>query len=82
MDTDQPILSAIELLGGPVAAAAALKVPHYQSLQNWVRRKRVPPTYCIPIERLLDGQVRCEQLNPDLDWTYLRGTSPCPNHQA
>lgn len=28
----------------------------------------------IALERESDGAVRCEELRPDVDWAYLRGT--------
>ncbi|HEY0878970.1 MAG TPA: YdaS family helix-turn-helix protein [Zeimonas sp.] len=31
---------------------------------------------CIAIERESGGAVRCEDLRPDVDWAYLRGTAP------
>jgi len=38
----------------------------------WLKGK--PPTVerCIQIEKLTAGQVRCEDLRPDIDWQYLR----------
>lgn len=30
---------------------------------------------CIAIERESHGAVRCEDLRPDVDWAYLRGTA-------
>lgn len=33
---------------------------------------------CIAIERESGGSVTCEQLRPDVDWGYLRGTAPPP----
>lgn len=29
----------------------------------------------IDIERESGGEVRCEQLRPDVDWAYVRGTA-------
>lgn len=29
----------------------------------------------IQIEKHTDGAVRCEELRPDVDWAYLRGTA-------
>ena len=29
---------------------------------------------CIAIERESQGAVRCEDLRPDVDWAFLRGT--------
>ena len=39
--------------------------------------RRVPAEHCPDIERATDGQVRCEDLRPDVDWAYLRATN-CP----
>ncbi|MYM37244.1 Cro/Cl family transcriptional regulator [Duganella sp. FT94W] len=36
--------------------------------------RRVPAEHCPTIEKLVDGIVRCEELRPDVDWAYLRGT--------
>lgn len=30
---------------------------------------------CILIERESDRKVRCEDLRPDIEWSYLRGTT-------
>lgn len=38
--------------------------------------KRVPAERCPALERATEGAVRCEDLRPDVDWAYLRGTSP------
>jgi DNA-binding transcriptional regulator YdaS (Cro superfamily) len=69
------IKEAISLLGGPVKAAERLCIDRYQTVQHWERSGRVPAKYCPLIERELDGQVVCEQLNADVDWSYVRGTS-------
>lgn len=41
----------------------------------WLHNK--PPTIerAIDIEKMTEGKVRCEDLRPDVDWAYLRGTS-------
>ncbi|MDD3884535.1 MAG: helix-turn-helix domain-containing protein [Gallionella sp.] len=36
--------------------------------------RRVPIERCPDIEKATDGQVTCEELRPDIDWAYLRGT--------
>lgn len=36
--------------------------------------RRIPAEHCPSIEKLVNGQVRCEVLRPDVDWAYLRGT--------
>ena len=46
-------------------------------VSQWVSGYRsVPATRCIPIEKATSGAVRCEDLRPDVDWAYLRGTAP------
>lgn len=41
-----------------------------------VRCGRVPgESLAINIERETGGKVRCEELRPDVDWAYIRGTS-------
>ncbi len=39
-------------------------------------RKNSPAELCIEIEKATSGEVRCEDLRPDVDWAYLRGTAP------
>ncbi len=41
-----------------------------------VKGARIGESLCIAIERESDGTVRCEDLRPDVDWAYLRGTAP------
>lgn len=45
-------------------------------VSDWVTgKKKIPVERCILIERATRGAVRCEDLRPDVDWAYLRGTS-------
>ena len=37
---------------------------------------------CINLERESQGAVRCEDLRPDVDWAYLRGTSKTKTKKA
>lgn len=39
--------------------------------------RRIPAEHCPVIERLTEGEVRCEALRPDVDWEYLRLNSCC-----
>ena len=36
--------------------------------------RNVPADRCPAVERATDGAVRCEEMRPDVDWAYLRGT--------
>lgn len=70
---------AIELSGGKVGGFAA-KIGVGQSVvSNWRARmaespvdKVVPAEYCPAIERVTRRAVRCEELNPSVDWAVLR----------
>ena len=44
--------------------------------------KTAGESLCINIERETAGAVRCEDLRPDVDWAYLRGTSKNKSKQA
>jgi DNA-binding transcriptional regulator YdaS (Cro superfamily) len=44
-------------------------------LSQWsTDARRVPADRCPAVERATDGAVRCEEMRPDVDWAYLRGT--------
>lgn len=45
----------------------------YQNVQAWFKN-RVPAEYCPLIERAVHGRVLCEELRPDIEWSYLRNT--------
>lgn len=46
------------------------------TINQWVSGRRpVPSERCIDIERATVGAVRCEDIRPDIDWAYLRGTA-------
>ncbi|MCL2656846.1 MAG: helix-turn-helix domain-containing protein [Betaproteobacteria bacterium] len=70
------IVNAIALLGGPSKAAATLNVT-IQAVCFWRDgKRRLPAERCPAIERATGGAVTCEELRPDVDWAYLRGTAP------
>jgi DNA-binding transcriptional regulator YdaS (Cro superfamily) len=65
---------ACEVVGNlaTLARQLGLKPP---SVFPWVSGKQqVPAARCPTIERLTGGVVRCEELRPDVEWGYLRGT--------
>ena len=63
---------AIEISGGLSALAKSIGVSP-QNVSNW-RARGVPAERCPMVERATDGVIRCEDLRPDVDWSYLRGT--------
>lgn len=70
-----------------LAAAIGIAPSVVSQWKNGVRR--VPLDHCPAIERASNGLIRCEELRPDFDWAYLRGTSavnpknpPIPERKA
>lgn len=63
---------AIDLLGGQAALGKAIGATQ-QAVSQWVRRGRVPADKCVAIEAATRGQVRCEDLRPDVPWHVVRG---------
>lgn len=66
------VCKAIELLGGPSAAARLLssRFPERKPISaatvcNW-KRRGLPAEYCIPIEKELGGHVSRSDLRPDI----------------
>lgn len=68
------IEKAIKAAGSQAGLARALGV-HTSLPSQWLSGHRpVPAERCPAIERATNGLVRCEDLRPDVDWAYLRGT--------
>jgi DNA-binding transcriptional regulator YdaS (Cro superfamily) len=43
---------------------------------QWKEKGRVVPAeHCPVIERMTNGAVKCEELNPKVDWAYLRAAA-------
>lgn len=71
---------AISLVGGPKALGIRIGAS-IQAVCNW-RVRGVPAEYCPDIEQACQGAVRCEELNPRVNWSYLRGTSKAGKRRA
>lgn len=71
------IARAIQIVGGPAKLAGHLNVT-YQAVCFWRDGKRaLPADHCPTIERLTGGEVRCEDLLPDVEWSVLRESCSC-----
>lgn len=72
-------------VGGQAAMARELRCSPSWVNQMVSGRRPIPADQCPTIERLTAGAVRCEDLRPDVDWAYLRGTmrssTSRPTHQ-
>ncbi|NWA25487.1 helix-turn-helix domain-containing protein [Pseudomonas gingeri] len=65
------------LEGGSVAAfAKACETSPGQLKQVAYGNRRPSASLAINVERESSGQVTCEELRPDIDWAYVRGTNP------
>ena len=46
------------------------------TVNQWISGERpIPAEQCPAIERATNGQVKCEELRPDVDWAVLRKTA-------
>lgn len=62
-------------LGKLIAVNASL-------ISQWASGARqIPAERCPEIEKATNGAVTCEELRPDVDWSYLRGTVTQATHQ-
>ena len=68
------IKHASEVMGNQRKLADALKVTPATVSQWIIGQRPIPAERCPEIERATNGAVRCEDLRPDVDWAYLRGT--------
>ncbi|HIB1403542.1 TPA: transcriptional regulator [Salmonella enterica subsp. enterica serovar Muenchen] len=51
-------------------------------ISQWANGVRqIPAERCPEIEKATGGAVTCEELRPDVDWSYLRGTATHPINQ-
>ena len=62
-----------------LAASVGISNAYLSQIKSGVRK--ASSQVCINIERETAGAVRCEDLRPDVDWAYLRGTSK-PSQKA
>lgn len=69
------IQRAIDITGSvsDLAAAIGASTPAIYSWRSGARS--FPAELCPSIEKATQGAVRCEDLRPDVDWAYLRGTA-------
>lgn len=66
------IKRASEIVGSQQKLATLLGVTS-GAVSQW-EDGNVPIPHCIPIEKMTNGQVRCEELRADVDWAYLRAS--------
>lgn len=68
------IKTACSHVGGQSEMAKRLGISP-PTVNQWVNgTRKIPVRRCPEIEKVTSGMVRCEDLRPDVDWSYLRGT--------
>ena len=68
------IKKACNYVGGQSEMAKRLGISP-PTVNQWINGPRkIPARRCPEIEKVTSGVVRCEELRPDVDWSYLRGT--------
>jgi len=73
-----PIREAGRAVGGLSALARLLGVAP-PTVSQWASGVRpIPAERCPAIERATGGAVTCEELRPDVDWQFIRGTPTKP----
>ena len=52
-------------------------------ISQWANKQRpIPAERCPAIEKATGGAVTCEELRPDVDWAYLRGSGAAANKET
>jgi len=73
MKTPNNVKDAIKRAGGVAAVAAHFDIS-VTSVYEWISRGCVPADKCPEIEKFSFGAARCEELNGDVDWPYVRAS--------
>lgn len=74
MTETQPLVRAIQIVGTLRGLAEQLGVTRAAIWQWRLPNRKVPAEYCPSIERITHGAVTCEELRPDVEWSYLRSS--------
>lgn len=77
--TTDAIARAIQKVGSMRLLGAELGVTK-GAVSHWKNTGApVPAEHCPKIEKLTERTVLCEQLNPNVDWAYIRSTGVPPD---
>ncbi|HIH5083937.1 helix-turn-helix domain-containing protein [Klebsiella grimontii] len=69
------IREACRMVGGQAEMSRKLGVSS-PTVNQWTTGiRQIPAERCPEIEKVTGGSVTCEELRPDVEWRYLRGTS-------
>jgi len=66
---NQAVKQAADILGNQSKLAEKIGISRV-TVNQWVTGTNpIPLERCLQVERATNGQVRCEQLRPDIDWS-------------
>ncbi|OCG56968.1 Cro/Cl family transcriptional regulator [Gilliamella sp. Nev5-1] len=72
-----PIQRAFKILGNEKGRGGISRLAKHFGITSWAVSRwqyvAVPAERCPDIEFLTDGQVTCEELRPDVNWSVIRG---------
>lgn len=71
MKTQINVKDAMRRAGGVALVAAHFEI-NPVSVYEWIKRDRVPADKCPEIEKLSGGAVKCEEMNSEVDWQFVR----------
>lgn len=72
MTPQEALDKAVAKLGSMRALAEPLGVTKGAVSQWKLPGRHIPAEHCPSIEKLTEGDVRCEQLRPDVEWAIVR----------
>ncbi|TYG33332.1 helix-turn-helix domain-containing protein [Lonepinella koalarum] len=67
-----PLQKVFHIVGSRAALARHFGILPW-AVTKW-EKVQVPAERCPDIEKLTDGQVTCEELRPDINWSVLRNS--------
>lgn len=68
---------AIKIAGTPTALARGIGITPW-ALSKW-NVEKIPKKRCEQIEEFTNGQVKAEELRPDINWEYVRNIKKAPS---
>ncbi len=72
MSPEEALETAVSLRGSMQNLADEIGVTKGAVSQWKLDGRRIPAEHCPTIERLTNGEIKCEQLRPDVDWAVVR----------
>lgn len=72
---EKAFAKAVQIAGSKSALAKKLEITPW-ALCKW-NPEKIPEDRCLAIEDLTNGEVKAEELRPDINWKYVRSIKNC-----